>query len=326
MDKPKDPEQIHLALTRHARPIHYQTEKDPASKEYPEITEQGVEQVRSRAKGDILNLIESAPEAAVIFIGGSSDQQRTKDTGRGYGDVLAEYAEAHPDKNLLVITKDQIDRQASERVGRDVSKDKLKDGFVPGQIARTVESIQEIIRQNPTKRIVIAYPLELKQLTYKYYDRWTDSQGKKTPYFNALLKKHNQDHDAAGLDWLMHQGRLEVKEGDETKVLQGPVPRDVAEEYYEGLLRLNQFAKKYAEGRPVVTIGIGHQWDEDALVTFLANNGKVDIHGFNRVSGDGTIATETEYMAATIDPKQDEVRVQYRGQEFIAKKPEDTNS
>ncbi|MDO8483170.1 MAG: hypothetical protein Q7S86_05140 [bacterium] len=292
--------------TRHARPERNKTSEDPASKEYPDLTVVGVEQAKERAQGDILQLIKEAPKGAVVFIAATSDQPRTKQTAEIYGDGLSAIQE-EIGNDVIVLTKRQIEGMSTVPAGGSGV-----NGFSPRAIAiaEVVRKIDEIIKTNPDKKVVIDYPLMVKQLAYKYNNRWTDQAGKKTEYFSEVLKKHNNSHEEAGKDWIANQGRLELPDG---RVLQGPAPAQVAAEYLEGARRLRDFAKKYVGDRPLIIGEVGHQWDLDALVTSLANGGKVDLESFNRVTGGG-IAGETEIVEFTIGDKKTVVK--YRGKEF----------
>ncbi len=287
--------------TRHARPERNKTGEDLASKEYPDLTEVGVEQAKERAQRDILKLIKDAPRGAVVLIGATSDQPRTKQTAEIYGDGLS-LVQKEMDNDIIVLSKHQVEDMAGN--------DNPGKGFSPQGIIRAVKKINEIIEANPDKKVVVDYPLMVKQLAYKYKNRWTDQAGKKTEYFSEVLKKHSNSHEEAGKDWIANAGKLELSDG---RLLQGPVPAQVAEEYLEGAKRLRDFARKYIGDRPLIVGEVGHQWDLDALVTYLASGGKVDLESFNRVTG-GDIAGETEMVEFSIDDQK--TRVKYRGKEF----------
>lgn len=287
-------EKEHYFATRHARPAREAKEGDQVSKEYPDLTERGVEQAKERARNEILELVERAPEGAVIYIGGTSDQPRTKQTAEIYGDTLATLKTELGKENVIVITKSDIDQMIEENVS----------------IVKVFERLRKMVEDNPDKKVAINYPLMLKELAFKYKNRWTDKEGKKTEYFAELSKKHGQNHEAAGEDWLANQGRLEVG----GKVLQGPDPREVAEDYLKGLKRLRKFVEKNAPGRPVVVGEVGHQWDLDALVTYLANNGQVDYEGYKKVSQGQGIIKEAEMTEIIIDPHDPQKSlIKYRG-------------
>ncbi len=291
--------------TRHAKPERYKTDIDPASKEYPDLTERGVEQAQEKARGEISDLINSAPENAVILIGATSDQPRTKQTAEIYGDELAKIQKDTHDENILVLTKKDIEAMADSQ-----DNNTNKPGFAIGETVKVVKNIESIIKDNAEKKVVVDYPLMVKQLAYKYNNRWTDQNGNKTEYFSEILKKYNNNHEEAGKDWIANQGKLELPGGH---IIHGPNPAQVGAEYLEGVRRLFDFAKKYIGERPLIVGEIGHQWDLDALVTYLSNNGKVDEESFIKATG-GEIAGETEMTQFSLSNK--EVKLKYRDREF----------
>ena len=291
--------------TRHARPERNKTVDDPASLEYPDLTNGGVEQAKERARGEIFDMIKNAPDEAVMVIAATSDQPRTKQTAEIYGDELAAMQKENQYDNLLVITKKDIEAMA------EVGEGKNKDDASISQNINVIKKLEEIIKTNQGKKIVIDYPLMVKQLAYKYNDRWTDKTGKKTEYFSEILKKHNNNHEEAGKDWIANGGRLELSDG---RIINGPKPEQVGEEYLQGVQRLRDFAKKYVGERPLIVGEVGHQWDLDALVTYLGNQGKVDKDSFEKITG-GKIAGEAEMAEFTVSDQ--ETKVKYRNKEFV---------
>ena len=306
-------DQEYYFTTRHARPAREAKEGDPVSKEYPDLTEGGVAQAKERASKEIFDLVKKAPEKAVVFLGGTSDQPRTKQTVEIYGDALFAMKDELEKEKVIVITKQVIDRMVTESVGEEAVKDVARGkAFMLGQIIKVVKRLQKMISEYQGK-VVIDYPLMLKELAYKYKNRWTDEKGNKTEYFLEILKKYNQNHYTAGEDWLSSQGRLEV--GD--KILQGPNPQEVAEDYLEGLKRLRAFVEKSVPDRPVVVAEVGHQWDLDALVTYLANEGRIDMGGYEKISQGKGIMKEAEMTEVVVDPTDSaNSYIEYRGQRF----------
>jgi hypothetical protein len=292
---------------RHDRPARSASETDPVSKDYNDLTSAGVEHAREVAKEEILETIAKAPLRALMFIGGKSDQPRSGQTGEVWGEALSEVVEGRED--LVVLTKKQIDEMRGES--------KEKGGKV-------INSIQEIIRANPDKKVVVDYPLFIKQFGYGFEDRWTEKDKKtdkikKTEYFSEILKKYNNDHAACIADWLKNDGKLALDDG---RVLQGPRPEDVAKEYIEGLSRLYQFTKDMVPDRPVLVQGIGHQWDLDAVVTFLAT-GSVTYENWVRAMGlpeaepkEQVIGEGESVGNVMINPTTGESTVNYRGRQI----------
>jgi hypothetical protein len=292
---------------RHDIPARNASESDPVSEEYTDLTEGGVEHAKEVAREDLLQTVEDAPERALLFIGGKSDQARSGQTAEVWGEALKEIAQTRSD--LLVLTKRDIDQLRT-----DAKKESGK----------TLESIRSIIEANPGKKIVIDFPLFIKQLGYGFEDRWTKKNAQngkveKTEYFSEILKKHNNNHAECIADWLQNDGRLTLEEG---RTIQGPHPEDVARQYVEGLERLYRFAKTQAPDRPVMVHGVGHQWDLDAVATFLAR-GRVTYEDWQAIMGrpDGTpeeqvIGEGEEVGNIMIDPTGGKTEVEYRGQHF----------
>jgi len=317
-------------ITRHTTPERNKTESDPQSKQYPDLTEGGVEKAKERAKNEILELIKKAPEGAVIFIGGVSDQARTAQTAEIYGDALEEviYDQTSNDE-IEVVTKKNIDeltKASNKKRAAEVAKQDSERSLaqIDSDVAKT-PNFEDVLQQitdylkseNPEKKIVITFPAQLKGFSYGFHDRWTTNGGKKTEYFSEVLKKHNNDHTPAGLDWLENQGTLTTKDGRE---IQGPNPTQVAKDYLESLRRLREFAGKHTD-RPIVIGGVGHQWDLDAVVTYLASGGKdVTIENFRKLVGDQDkpLIGEAEMFDFSIGENQ--TTVDYRGKQLTIDK------
>lgn len=292
---------------RHDIPARNASEADPVSKKYGDLTEGGVEHAKEVAREDLLRAIENAPERVLLFIGGKSDQVRTGQTAEIWGEALKEIAQTRSD--LLVLTKADIDQ---------LREDVKEEG------GKALESIRSIIDANFDKKIVIDFPLFIKQLGYGFEDRWTKNNpdsGKieKTEYFSEILKKHNNNHAECISDWLQNDGKLTLVDG---RVIQGPRPEDVARQYVEGLSRLYRFAKSQTPDRPIMVHGAGHQWDLDAVVTFLAR-GRVTYDDWQAVMGrsQGTpgeqVIGEGESVGnIMIDPASGKTEVEYRERHF----------
>jgi phosphohistidine phosphatase SixA len=53
----------------------------------------------------------------------------------------------------------------------------------------------------------------------------------------------------------------------------------------EGLKRINGFITKFLQNRPVTIGFVGHTPNIEALAIYLANNGIVDLEGFEKIGG-----------------------------------------
>lgn len=299
----KVPEELGMtSLSRHAKPLRNASEADPASTDFPELTQKGVEQSQETAQTDLLEILDQAPAGTVMFIGAKTDQERTGQTAEIYGNKLKEIA--HDREGLIVFTKSDVDQIVRSQ------------GTTKG-----IAAITDLIHANPDKKIVIDYPLYIKQLGYEYQNRWTEN-GKKTEYFDEILKKYNGSHAEAIHDWIKNDGVLTTTDG---RIIEGPKPEDVAKQYLEGIKRVHDFSKEQIGDRPIIVHAVGHQWDLDAVATFLAK-GHVTYADFMNVMGRSgedvnkhPIGESEVISDISIDPKSKEATVTYRGKSYQTK-------
>ena len=212
-------------------------------------------------------------------------------------------------------------KRATETAGQDYDRslEQIKNNTAKTPDYEDVlQQVTDYLRnEEPGKKIVITFPVQLKGFAYRFNDRWTTKGGKKTEYFSEILRKYNNDHTLAGLDWLENQGVLTTKDGRE---IQGPNPTQVAKDYLESLRRLREFAGKHTD-RPIVIGGVGHQWDLDAVVTYLASGGKdVTIENFRQLVGDPEkpLIGEAEMFGFSIS--EEKTTVDYRGKQLTIDK------
>lgn len=269
-------------LTRHSIKPKGQ---DKESSNYKGISNKGVELARASAK-NIINEIEQSPKGAVIFLGGASDEVRTKSTAEVYGQELKQLLADRND--YVVITREDI------RSGRGYSD-------MAAQVKKTIDA-------NPDKRIIIDIPLFMKELAYKR--TWLTKQGKLTDYAAGLVKKTKGNDYRLLKYWIENQGKLGR--------LKGPTPEEVAKNYEQGINRLEQFARKYTGDRPLVTGIVGHSLSGDVYLTYLAGNGKIDFPTFEKVSAGKGMIKETEMASVRVTPEISTLT--YRGQEHRLRK------
>jgi hypothetical protein len=281
---------VEAIITRHSI-------KGKGSLEYPDLAEpEGLELAKKRTL-EIKELIDNSPKDAIIFIGGASDYPRTKSTAEVYGDEINKLCQNDP--NIIVLTRNQDDSPFDPENG----------------YTSITENIKEIVKNNPEKKVVISFPMFIKQFAFSYEYapdkyRWADKKGNLTPFTEKLVeadeKLAEQGRKDGGLIlWIESQGKI----GD----IEGPSPKQVAEEYIEGLIRLQNFAKEYINERPLIVGGVGHSWDLDALAIYLGNGGIVDLDGYKKVANEEMIK-ETELFKFIIDKNQ--VKIYYKGQDF----------
>jgi len=152
-----------ISFSRHANPARYSGPDNPLSKKYPSITEKGVKQAHMTVREELIPALEAIPPDTVLFILAKSDQTRTGHTADAYGDEFDRIAQSRDD--LFVLTKTKLSVQRGN----------------------TIRTIKEIIKENPDKKIVVVYPLLVKQLSYAFEGRWTTDCNKPS-YFEELLK------------------------------------------------------------------------------------------------------------------------------------------
>ncbi|MEK7601408.1 MAG: hypothetical protein AAB480_02660 [Patescibacteria group bacterium] len=242
--------------------IHTQEQVRAESEQYPAISEKGVDATRERSL-DVKKTLEHAPKGTVFFFGGTSEEQRTKSTSDVYGDTLRSlYA---GDKDTLVFTHREIDALHDEKRG----------------VANTVRAIEVFIAQHPDKKVLIVYPLFLKEFSLR-----PDFRGKEAPYHltrysNALQPGGSAEHEA--VEALMRSDGIEVAE--DGSIALGPTALDVAKKYLVGIKRLREFAQEYAPSRPVMVGFVSHGLILDALTSYLANQGAPNVAAFKETGG-----------------------------------------
>ncbi|MFZ2188636.1 MAG: hypothetical protein WAV73_03700 [Candidatus Moraniibacteriota bacterium] len=262
--------------------------EDLKSERYPGASERGVDLAKERTKEEILSMIEKAKPGTVVIITGASEVDRTKSAGEIYGDELQELLKDNP--GYLVITRSEIQDMRSQKEG-----------------GNALNKLTEIVKSNPDKKIIIDFPLFLREFAFGA-GRWTEKSGDPTEYFQALLKKHNNDEMACVKDWIENEGRIDKLS------LQGPNPAETAKEHVAGLKRINDFARKLiGESRPIMVGGVGHSVNLDATAIYLSNNGQVTMEGFEKLGGE--LIKETELMQ--LETKDGKTIFNYRGKEFI---------
>lgn len=331
-------EKISGFISRHAESAKY----GKPHEEYISLTPEGVKQARERARSEILEIIQEAPEGAVIFIGGGSDQLRTRETGEIYGEELNRivYEDLKGISDVEVITKRDIEEATTptyhqvlkkaqetsdERELRKIAEDLKQESY-----AMTLQQIEEIIKENPDKKIVVDYPVRLWGFSYGYKakgeegglvgePRWIDEKtGKASDFFATVVRE--KGNDEGGQIWIRQGGEYTDQSG---RVLKGPKPIEVAKEYLAGLVKLQEFAKKHTD-KPLVIGGVGHSWDIDALATWLSLGCPKEISSedfyqqFMKISQGGEIIKETEMVRFEINA--DGVKIKYRGKEYLSGK------
>jgi hypothetical protein len=281
---------------------HRHTKK---SSEYPSgITPEGEDIVKQKTKESLLDTLEQADPGTILAMIGSSDSIRTKSTSRISGQELKELLAEKTDE-YLVLDENDINGLVQNK-----------------QTESTIHKLQETVADNADKKIVINYPLALKQLSLiqgeatrvENKPEWKfDKKGEKlNPYTAELLKRNNNDDFNSVIDWIRNEGKIETADG---KVLEGPNPQEVVGEYITSLNRLQETCEKLFPGRPLIIQETGHSWDIDVFIAYLTHEGKLDEKAFVDIATTnnekGTIISEFE--SPIIKVSKDKASIVYRG-------------
>lgn len=255
------------------------------SKRYKGISPEGVELAQERSK-EIVAMIDAAPANAVVFIGGASEEERTKSTAEVFGNSIAEHYAVSPD--VVILTRRQIDNI------RDVAA------------TDTRRFIREFLQRHSDKKIVITYPLFLKEFSLRPDFREIRT-GESTEYNKALFPKGRTEDEATAV--FMGSGGVAEKDG---KQVEGIWPQEVALKQMRGLRRLGEFANRFAKDRPVVLGYISHGWLLDAVAGYLANGGKSNLEAFDKIGG--TMIQSSEL--GKVEVKDGKVTFTYRDKAY----------
>lgn len=259
---------------------------DLTSNVYEGISEKGVDLAKERAH-EILETVESLPEGGVLVLGGASELARTKATMNVYSDELKRLVAEAGRKDIKVMDMEDIRALANA--------DQTEDSKV-GMTAM-LEKLAAEIQRNPDTKFVLAAPMFLKEFAMA---RWTDAQGNFSEFTNKLMEKAGGDMEKAVELWFESRGTVDG--------LNGPVPNEVAKEHLHGIGRLRDFVNRFLQGRSVSIGAVGHSWNADALVAYLANNGDASAEWYRNAVG-GKMIGETEMFRVETDG--DETKLVY---------------
>lgn len=265
-------------ITRHSlKP----SKTNPESAGFRGITEAGVELAKERAD-EIGQLVEKAEAGTIIFQGGVSPEVRTRSTMQVYADTLRERFEGRDD--VIIVDRGQLSTSTKEM------------GFTA-----TAQSVVDKATQQPEAKVVIDLPLRLNEMMNA---GWTAKDGKPSKYTEYLLGGGGSLYDMEKR-WFAEEGKID---GEQV----GPNPTEVAENLLDGFERLKAFVAKFLPDRPIVIGCVGHSFELDALLAYLAGNGKIDVATYEGLQSG--IINETEMIRVSFDG--DDIVAQYRGNEL----------
>ncbi|MFH1713018.1 MAG: hypothetical protein ABH896_02415 [Candidatus Jacksonbacteria bacterium] len=273
---------------------------DKESGEYLGVTEDGVELAREKAM-EILEILEKSQTGTVMFIGGASEASRTKATARLIGDEIKRIVKEESREDIEVLAAGEI-----VKIGMPIKK--------------VIKEVEKMIQTNPQKKFLIDFPLFLKNFGAR--DLWKDMNGKGLPYREELLAKVGDDHTAFVREWIANAGVFYDEKGNPVKdvngrPIKGPNPTQIAKRHLEGIKRLTEFARRFiGQQRPLIIGFVGHSWNLDALLVYLANEGKVNLEGYEKLSQGRGIIDFAEL--AQMEIKNNQAVLKYRDKEWLA--------
>lgn len=214
------------------------------AKDYPGVTPEGVELARKKDT-ELIEMIEHAPSGAVIWLGGITKHVRTCSTMDVYLESIKAYIDAHPEKYMYL---DAGALQAAHSTGQRGKLDIIMQAAETG------------------KKVIIDFPLAIKNFLET---GWSKEDGTPTEYMESLQRRiTSQSARGAFEQWFKDKGVVEGK-----KI--GPDPEEVAVDFIEGLMRLEQFTKKYFSNRPVMVGSVGHSANMTALLHYTHGKGAI---------------------------------------------------
>ncbi|MBU0707566.1 hypothetical protein KKG41_04305 [Patescibacteria group bacterium] len=266
-------------------------EADKISEQYPSLTKEGENRAREMANHEFGEMVDTMDENGIFFIGGSSEEERTKATADVIGDELSNKYKNKDE--TVVFTRQDIDTMRKQ---------------VKEKGSKILDNIRETIREHSDQKLVFTYPLFLKEFGLRPHHR--DKQtGGHTAYMQEMLKQVENNEHKAVLEWFKNEGKISV--GDEELTV--PSPLETAETHLRGIERLKKFAEKFSEQRSITIGFVGHGWQLDALAVYLANNGEVSAEAFEKLFKSEEIK---QPESGKIIVKGEKVSFIYRGNEY----------
>jgi len=274
-------------VTRHSK-----SGKDVESS--PGLSEQGAELAKERALA-IARLIQNSEAGSVILLGGVSSTPRTRSTMELYTEEVKKILIENKESDVRFIMQEDIKEEAN----------KSGSGYL-----KTANEITSQINSSPEQKVVVELPLFLKEFSMEKYLLEEDGEIVK-PKWQALLDKHGKNYSEAIKDWF-----------SDTELRASINPEEMAKDVLSGMQRLADFSKRFIQGRPMKIGFVGHSFLIDALLTYIADDGKVSTEGFEKIGGE--VVCETELSTIEFD-ENNNLHLAYRGNDFVFEIPKEEN-
>ena len=152
--------------------------------------------------------------------------------------------------------------------------------------------------EKPECKFVVGIPLLIKELTIR---RWFDEEGRPKEYALDLLKRAGGNQTKIIELWLQ----------DSMEGRASPNAQEQAEEFSKGLVRMEEFIKRFIHDRDIQIVAVGQTSE---LVAYLVNTiTEQDLQETYRVTGNKPFE-ETEMMI--VSKSGDKIKVSFRGHEY----------
>lgn len=293
-------------ITRHGK----MTQEDKEESEILGLAVEGEKQIRGNTQ-ELIEMINRSEKDAVIFFGAASEHIRTDATLLAYG---GELQKQYKDNQEIVVYIPEVVKkwQKVKKESGGMSTALTNQGMGVGTIKEILDATNEIsntIQENPDKKIVVVFPLYLKDFSF-WQRGWINKETFDFVDYVKEIQKEYQGEDEQEKyahfikRWFETNGQL----GD----LRGPNPEECAEAVLRGIRRYEKFASTFTKDRPLIIGMSGHAWELEACIVKLAT-GELTPAAFDRVMGSKSMDTSE---AAQIKITEDRTEIIFRGCAF----------
>jgi hypothetical protein len=249
------------------------------------LSPEGKAQAKDAGRNELVGVVESLPDNAVMALIGVSRQARTQETMAGITQGLQE---ANP-AGVHVLNLSAVQEKWLQ----------AKTDF-----HETRALLVDEIRRFPNQKIVIELPLKVLEIGM---ERLLSVDPEISPY----AEYNNRFRDDQVIDWLeeyVHRGSS----------FGGPSADAVANTLFRGFDRLLSFIQHHLpddQRQRFLAVGIvGHSWAADAALAKALNGGEFDETAITKLGGQ--MIKETEMALFGLGSR--EVTTRYRGQTAVA--------